>query len=197
MKKKIFLQLFLFLSILIISAVFFKIYFFKDPISSVEINQATQKKIDEKVSNLMSDIKYEYNDRDGNSYLISSKKGKLITDEPNIVLMENVVAVINLKNSDSITIYSDKAKYNSTTYDTNFSENILATFVDHTINSDNFDLFFNDNMAIISNNIVYKNLGTSMTADKIKIDLVTKNSTILMNNNLKKVKIINVKNGNN
>jgi lipopolysaccharide export system protein LptA len=192
MKKKIFLQLFLLLTVLIISITFFKIYFFKTPIASVEINQTPKKKFDKKVSNLMTDIKYEYNDKDNNSYIISSKKGKLNTDEPNIVLMENVVAIIKLKNSETIIIYSDKAKYNSLNYDTNFSENILVKFVDHTINSDNLDLFFKNNIAIISRNVVYKNLGTIMRADKIKIDLVTKNSTIFMDSSLKKVKITNV-----
>tara|TARA_B100000795_G_C22658716_1_gene383230 strand:+ start:294 stop:875 length:582 start_codon:yes stop_codon:yes gene_type:complete len=192
MAKKTFFQLFLFLTAIIILIIFFKIYFFQAKTASIEINQSENQNFNKKISNLMNDIKYEYNDKEGNSYIISSKLGKLNNDQPNIVLMEKVIAVINLKNSESIVINSDKAKYNSLNYDTNFSENILVTFVDHTIKSDNFDLFFEDNMAIISNNIIYNNLGTLMSADKIKIDLLTKNSTIFMNDNLKKVKIMNI-----
>ena len=92
----------------------------------------------------------------------------------------------------SINITSDKASYNSLNYDTKFSDNVLATFSEHTIMSDNFDLFFKNNEVIISNNVTYKHFGSSMEADKIKIDLITKNSKIYMNEKKEKIKITNI-----
>jgi lipopolysaccharide export system protein LptA len=62
----------------------------------------------------------------------------------------------------------------------------------HAITSDNLDLSFDENLATISDNVIYKNLNTRMQADKIEIDLITKNSKIFMNDKLKKVKIINI-----
>ena len=54
------------------------------------------------------------------------------------------------------------------------------------------NLLFNQNLATISNNVIYKNLNTELFADKIEIDLITKNSKIFMKNNSKKVKIVSM-----
>jgi hypothetical protein len=197
MQKKILLQLFIFLTIVLISIVFLKTYFFKkqiiflDDSNSKNSNLPIDKTYDEVSSNLMYDIKYENKDKEGNGYTISSAVGKLNIDKPNFIFMEKVTAVINLKNSTPINIISDKASYNSLNYDTRFSGNVLAIFSEHNIISDNFDVFFKNNEAIISNNIIYEHLGKSMKADKIKIDLITKNSTISMYDDLEKIEIIN------
>ena len=197
MQKKILLQLFIFLTIVLISIVFLKTYFFKkqiiflDDSNSKNSNLPIDKTYDEVSSNLMYDIKYENKDKEGNGYIISSAVGKLNIDKPNFIFMEKVTAVINLKNSTPINIISDKASYNSLNYDTRFSGNVLAIFSEHNIISDNFDVFFKNNEAIISNNIIYEHLGKSMKADKIKIDLITKNSTISMYDDLEKIEIIN------
>ena len=45
-------------------------------------------------------------------------------------------------------------------------------------------------MNIIKKKIIYKNLNTELRADRIEIDLVTKNSKILMDKKTKKVKVI-------
>ena len=173
-----------------------KTYFFKkqiiflDDSNSKNSNLPIDKTYDEVSSNLMYDIKYENKDKEGNGYIISSAVGKLNIDKPNFIFMEKVTAVINLKNSTPINIISDKASYNSLNYDTRFSGNVLAIFSEHNIMSDNFDVFFKNNEAIISNNIIYEHLGKSMKADKIKIDLITKNSTISMYDDLEKIEII-------
>ena len=104
--------------------------------------------------------------------------------------MNTVLAVINLKNSDSIKISSDRALYNSNNFNTQFTGNVLMTHKEHDITSDNLDLEFQDNMATITNNVIYKNFNTKMYADKIEINLITKNSKIFMNSGSKKVKII-------
>ena len=106
--------------------------------------------------------------------------------------MTNVVATINMKNSKPITISSDTAIFNNVNYDTNFSKNVFVTYEEHIITSDNLDLIFEKNLATISKNIIYKNLNTVLEADKVEIDLITKNSKIFMNDKSKKVKIFNI-----
>ena len=42
-------------------------------------------------------------------------------------------------------------------------------------------------------NIVYNKPGTQLTADRLEIDLITKNTKIFMDNKSEKIKIINKK----
>ena len=98
-------------------------------------------------------------------------------------------AIIALKDSQIIEINSDFAKYNTKNYDTQFSENVLMTYDDHIIRSQNLDLFFEKHIAQAMNNLVYENSTSRLRADKIEIDLITKNSKIFMYNKKKKIKI--------
>ena len=194
MQKKTILQLFLLIVVLIISIIFFKTYFTnKSNYNSLNnINENKKKTSDQKKSNVIHNLKYVSSDKNGNNYIITSKNGELNEDKPEIILMTNVVATINMKNSKPITISSDTAIFNNVNYDTNFSKNVFVTYEEHIITSDNLDLIFEKNLATISKNIIYKNLNTVLEADKVEIDLITKNSKIFMNDKSKKVKIFNI-----
>tara|TARA_B110001452_G_scaffold146456_1_gene121755 strand:+ start:858 stop:1442 length:585 start_codon:yes stop_codon:yes gene_type:complete len=193
MQKKTILQLSLILIVTIISIVVFKFYF-----SDKGQNNVTKKvKIDNKnfsnkTSNFVHDIEYISEDKEGNKYIIQSELGELKESEPGFILMRKVVAIVEMKNSTPINIFSDTAKYNNINYSTNFYGNVLITYDEHNITSDNLDLFFDKNLATISNNIIYKNLNTNLQADKVEIDLISKNSKIFMNDSSKKIKIVNV-----
>ena len=195
MNKKIFIQLFLLLIIFVISLIFFKTYFLNEeknsPLNKKITNlNVNQKSIVDKKSNLLHNIKYVSKDKFGNGYVITSDLGELNDDRPELILMTNVTATINLNNSTPIIISSNKAIYNNINYDTNFYEGVLVTYEDHNINSDNLNLEFEKSLATISDNIIYKNLNTKLQADKVEIDLITKSSRIFMNNKLDKVNII-------
>ena len=200
MLKKILLQSFLFLIILTISIIFYKNYFTsknlvqKDITIKKEDNINDKKKIFKKEkSNLIYNIKYVANDKMGNNYLIQSETGELDGDQPELILMTKVLATINLNNSKPLKIKADRAIYNNITYNTSFSNNVVVTHANHIITSNNLDLMFQKNLAIMSNDIVYKNLNTKLQADKVEIDLITKNSKIFMNNSSDKVKIVSIK----
>ena len=122
--------------------------------------------------------------------VVQSKLAEFDPNQPNLILMQEVTGVIQFTNSSPILISSDKAIYNKLNHDTKFFENVLATYDDHKISSQNLELFFDRNLASISKKIIYKNLNTELRADRIEIDLVTKNSKILMNKKTKKVKVI-------
>ena len=51
-------------------------------------------------------------------------------------------------------------------------------FLEHHIFCENLNIFFNENLIEAFNNLNYKNLNIIMLADKIEIDLLTKNSKI-------------------
>lgn len=192
MQKKIFLQLFLLLIILIISVIFIKSYFYNNKITTEIKIHNDEISIDKKDSNLMHNIKYVSSDAEGNNYIITSKSGELREDEPGIIFMKNVIATINSNNLNPIKISSDNAIYNSINYHTNFFNNVLMTYEEHNITSNNLDLLFEKNLATITNDVVYNNLNTKLMADKIEIDLITKNSKIFMNKNSDKVKIVSI-----
>ena len=48
-----------------------------------------------------------------------------------------------------------------------------------------------DNLVFISDNFIYKNLDTKLISDKIRINLLTKDIKIFMNEENKKIKIEN------
>ena len=192
MQKKTLLQL---LILILIVGILFYIYqnYLLNQKKLTSDNVAKSKIVDfrEDTPNLIHNIKYIAEDRDGSKYIITSKLGELNNDNPEIILMRDVTATIGLKNSKTVKIYSDIAEYNNINFNTKFYENVLMIHEEHVINSDNLDLMFEDSLIIISNNIIYKNLNTKMQADKIEIDLITKNSKIFMNDKFKKIKIIN------
>ena len=193
MKKKIFLQLFLFLIILITIIFFFKTYFVNNSENNLPTSNLNQnidiKKIE---NNLIENIEYISNDENGNEYIIKAKFGSLNIKQPELILLKKVTATINLNNSEPIKIYSEYANYNNITYNTNFYQNVLVTLEEQRITSDKLDLDYEKSSALISNNVIYKNLNTRIDADMVKIDLITKNSKIFMKDKSKKVKIINI-----
>ena len=193
MQKKLFLQIFLLLIILLISITFFRVYFGNNITDRpLDNNKIKSDNLPKQESNLIYNIQYLSKDKEGNSYIINSKFGEVDSDKQEIVYLKKVTATISLKNSGLINIYADNAVYNNINYNTNFYENVSVVYSEHHITSDNLDLDFKKNLATIFNNISYKNLNTKLQADKIEIDLITKNSKISMNDKTKKIKIISM-----
>ena len=192
MKKKTLIQLLL-LALIIIIIFYFYVNNIKDKdtVNNALISPSNTltENSKEDAPNIIYNLKYVAKGKNDSEYLITSKIGELNEEAPELILMRDVVATINLKNSKPIQIFSDIALYNSMNFNTKFQENVLMKNDEHIITSDNLDLMFEDNIATILNNVVYTNLNTKMRADKIEIDLITKDSKIFMNNKSKKVKI--------
>ena len=192
MKKKTLIQLLL-LALIIIIIFYFYVNNIKDKdtVNNALISPSNTltENSKEDSPNVIYNLKYVAKGKNDSEYLITSKIGELNEEAPELILMRDVVATINLKNSKPIQIFSDIALYNSMNFNTKFQENVLMKNDEHIITSDNLDLMFEDNIATILNNVVYTNLNTKMRADKIEIDLITKDSKIFMNNKSKKIKI--------
>jgi hypothetical protein len=192
MKKKTLLQL-LILIVIIVILIFFYKNSNQNKKANISIKLSNQSEIiNSDNSNLISNLKYVVEGEDGISYTITSEIGELSVEQPNLILMRRVLAVIRSDYGKPLKITADNAIYNNINHDTQFYDNVLMTYQEQVINSDNFDLVFIKNLATIKNNVVYKDLNTKLFADKVEINILTKNSKIFMYDKQKKIKIISI-----
>ena len=196
MYKKILIQFLLLITIFIIVFSTFFLYFNKKEklkASSLPIIKEKESLIDDETGTLIKDINYSYSDTSGNYYELSSEVGKIDINNSDKIFMTNVVATIYLVDSSPVKITSKYANYNKINHETSFFENVKVTHLIHKATSENLDISFNDNLASMYNNIVYNKPGTNLKADRLEIDLITKNSKIFMDNKTEKIKIIDKK----
>jgi len=196
MYKKILIQFLLLITIFIIVFSTFFLYFNKKEklkTSSLPIIKEKESLIDDETGTLIKDINYSFSDSSGNYYELLSEVGKVDINNSDKIFMTNVVATIYLVDSSPVKITSKHANYNKINHETSFFENVKVTHLIHKATSENLDISFNDNLASMYNNIVYNKPGTNLKADRLEIDLITKNSKIFMDNKTEKIKIIDKK----
>ena len=196
MYKKIIIQ-FLLLIILfsLIISVFLLYFNEKENLNGTNIKtfKNIDSEIDKETGTLIKDINYSFYDQSGNYYELFAEIGKMDLKNSDKMFMTNVTATIYLKNSSPIIIVSKYANYNKINHETNFFENVKMTHLIHKATSENLDISFSDNKASMYNNIIYKKPGTQLYADRLEIDLITKNTKIFMDNKFEKIKIIDKK----
>ena len=147
---------------------------------------------------LIEDLRYLSTDKRGNEYKIEAKKGNIDKENPDIIYLENVEAIILLQNSDHISIKSKFAKYNTKSFDTLFNNSVAVDYGEHVLKSEFLDLSFENNLVSIYDNVRYLSGISSLKADKAEIDILNKKTKIFMESPNKKVQIDNLpKNGNN
>ena len=196
MTRKIIFQLILLLMLAMITLLLFFKYFKK---TNVEVNLMgnIQQPLNTNES-LIEDLKYLSTDKEGNEYKIEAKKGNIDKDNPDIIYLENVIAIISLKNSEQISIKSNFAKYNSKNFNTLFNDAVIVDYEDNLLSSNFLDLSFEDNLVSIYDNVQYLSGFSSLSADRAEIDILNKKTKIFMESPGKKVLINNIsKNGNN
>jgi len=198
MNRKIIIQSLLLIVLFgIILSVFF-IYFSEEKNqkkTNLELHKTidTKTEIDSDTGTLIKDINYSFSDPSGNYYELFSEFGKVDIQNSNKMFMTNVKASIYLNDNPPIKIISKYAIYNKIDHETNFFKNVELTHLIHKATSENLDISFNDNKASMYKNIVYNKPGTKLTADRLEIDLITKNTKIFMDKKSEKIKIINYK----
>ena len=196
MYKKILIQFLLLITIFIIVFSTFFLYFNKKEklkTSNLPIIIEKESLIDDETGTLIKDINYSFYDSAGNYYELLSEVGKVDINNPDKIFMTNVLATIYLTDSSPVKITSKHANYNKINHETSFFENVKVTHLIHKATSENLDISFKNNIASMYNNIVYNKPGTKLKADRLEIDLITKNSKIFMDNKTEKIKIIDKK----
>ena len=149
-------------------------------------------------SNVIQDINYTTTDGDGNEYIVKAIEGEIDIENPNIIYLTMVTALIKLKNLNEIIITSSYGKYNIDNFDTIFSKNVMINYLENNITSEYLDFSLERNSMIISKEVVYNNSENIMKADVIEINLKTKDTKIFMYEEEEKINIKSKKqNGNN
>ena len=177
--------------IIIIITLWFYLKYFNKKLADVKETQVIEK-IDENQNNTstyIDDINYVSTDAKGNKYQITAKKAEIKVENSDVMFLRDVVAFIYIKDSDTIKITSNFSKYNSKNYDTIFYGNVIVINPGHKITGENLDFSFLSNLGTFTENVVYAGEKTNLFADKIEMNLTTKDTKIFMNNSGKKVLI--------
>ena len=188
MQKKYFFQLALIILIVFLLTIFMIYYNNNENITSSElniINSLDKKK--KSTDNIIKDIRYFSKDDRNNSYEIVSDFGEISLDNPDLIFMTNVIATINLIDSSNVVITSKFADFNNKSYETLFYENVKILRDDERIRSQKLEFSFEKDLILISNKVILEKPGFNLKADRVEIDLITKNSKIFMNDSTKKV----------
>ena len=190
MSKKTGLQVVMVLVIILISLWFYLKYFTKN-FEDVKETQVIEK-IDEEQSSdstYINDINYVSSDVRGNKYQITAKLAEIKVENSDVMFLRDVVAFIYIKDSDNVKITSNFGKYNTKNYDTIFSKNVIVVYPGHKITGEYLDFSFFSNLGTFTENVFYTGEKTNLFADKIEMNLTTKDTKIFMNDTGKKVLI--------
>ena len=187
MGQKSLIQLIIVLILTLISSVVYLNYFTKDSEDlATKIKTLKTENIKDETSNYIENISY-ISKIGENKYEIIADRTKIKINEPDIMFLENVIAYIFIKDSDTIMITSNFGTYNSKNYDTIFSKNDTATYPEHKITGELLDFSFVNNIGTFSTNIVYVGSKTKMIADKMEVNLTNNDTKIFMLDQSKKV----------
>ena len=190
MNKKTGLQVVMVLIIILISLwVYLK--YFTNNLEDIKETQIIEKidKNQNSTSTYINDINYVSTDANDNKYQVTAKQAEIKVENSDVMFLRDVVAFIYIKDSDTVKITSNFGKYNSKNYDTIFSQNVIVIYPGHKITAEYLDFSFLSNLGTFTENVVYNGKKTNLFADKIEMNLTTKDTKIFMNDNGKKVLI--------
>jgi LPS export ABC transporter protein LptC len=185
MSKKTVIQVILIFLIFLIFVSFYLEYFNnsresqKDKVleKKTNINQNSSSTYIDNIDYISFDVK-------GNKYQITAKQSEIKIENTNLMFLTDVIAYIFIKDSDTVKITSNFGKYNSKNYDTVFSENVIVIYPGHKITGEYLDFSFLKDLGTISENVIYSGDKTNLFADKIEINLTTKDTKIFMEYNI-------------
>ena len=207
--KSIF-QLFLLALIIFIGYLFYTTYFLDNKNTSkkiiknndeskntgtvLESNISENSDENEIENNQIKNLLYKVDFSESGKYEIQAKLSKLnYAGGIEKVSMLDVSAYIIDKDNNRIDIKSKNALLNTATYKTSFFGDVQIKYLGSLITSEKLDFNFNQNYILISENILYKSLNTKIKADNIKINLLTKEIEVFMDNSQDKIELVHIK----
>ena len=188
---KVFLQTFLFSILIIIGFFFYQTYFMKnESVEKIVIENNIKKNDITEKKNIITNLQYKVKLENNGNYEIKSTSSKIIYENGfEIVFMEGVIATFTDNQNRKVIITSDKASFNSSTFDTKFRDNIKILYENHKITSDKINFDFKQNNILIFQNVIYTGLKEEINTDNIKLNLITKDVQFYMNSEKDNVKI--------
>ena len=136
-------------------------------IKEIEVNKNSS-------ANYIDDINYTSLDTKGNEYQITAEQAEIDMDNPDVMFLENIIAYIYIKDSDTMKITSDFGKYNSKNYDTIFSKNVIVVYPSHIITGEYLDFSFLKNLGTISTDVIYVGNKTRLKLHLILANIIQK-----------------------
>jgi len=191
MDKKSIIKIVLILLTIFSLFIYFSYYFSKKIDSNLIIKATeTEDLTNESNENVIKGIRYYSENKNGDSYVIFSDYGKINLENTDLTYMTNVTAIVNLKNSEEIQITSNFANFNHISYETEFFEKVIIIRGNEKITSEKLKFSLEENVVVLSKDVIFNKPGFNLKADRVEIDLITKNSKIIMNDKEKKVIVI-------
>ena len=190
MNKKTVIQIILIFLVFLISLSFYLKYFSNN--AKVLKDTPLEEKIaanQNNTSTYIDNIDYVSFDAKGNKYQVTAEQAEIKIENSDVIFLTNVIAYIFIKDSDTVKITSNFGEYNSKNYDTIFSENVIVIYPGHKITGEYLDFSFLKNLGTMSTNVVYNGEKTNLFADKLEMNLSTKDTKIFMNDASEKVLI--------
>lgn len=187
------IQWFLFLILLsTLTIIFFK-YFYENTqaIQNKPVTFPDKEKLElENLnSNLLYNLTFNKIDLSGNEYLIEAKEGKIKNDKSNDILMSDVVATIKLTNNETMIIKASNSVFNSQSFNSVFYDGVNMTYLEHKLTGEKLELFFDKNLIVFQNKVAYNFYNNSLFADKIIMNILTKDIKILSKDKNNRIKI--------
>ena len=188
MNKKTFAQVSMTVLIVII---FFSLYYvyFKKNSKIIFKNKSVLETNKNDSANYIDEVNYVSLDSKGNKYQITAVQAEIDMDNPDVMFLREIIAYIFVKDSDTIIITSNFGKYNSKNYDTIFSKNVIVVYPGHKITGEYLDFSFLRNLGTISTDVTYFGDKTKLFADKVEMNITTKDTKIFMNDITKDILI--------
>ena len=167
--------------------------------NSLKNNEINKKKIIEnnsseknnQIKNLTKEIEYITSNKNGDSFKIFAKYGETNIKDTNILDLKQVNGEIVSSKRSTIFLSSDLANYNYTNQNSKFYNNVKIKYDSIIITCDKLDLNMSDNIAVAYNNVILKDDKSTMKAQIITLDILTKDINI---NSSEKINIITNKN---
>ena len=134
---------------------------------------------------LTKNIEYVSSNNKGEIFKIIAEFGRTNLENSDILNLENVKGTIISKEKSKIYISSKFADYNYSNQNSSFYKNVKIKYDDREISCDNLDLNISNNIAVAYNNVIMKDKNSSMKAQKVTMDILTKDISINSKNEIK------------
>ena len=151
-----------------------------------QVKNNTSKK-NKQNKNLTKEIEYITSNKNGDSFKILAKYGETNIKNSDILDLKQVNGEILSSERSTIFLSSNLANYNYTNQNSRFYNNVKIEYDNIIITCDKLDLNMSDNMAVAYNNVVMKDDKSTMKAQIITLDILTKDINI---NSNEKIKIV-------
>ena len=141
-------------------------------------------KLSKNVKNLTKEIEYVTTNKSGDILKILAESGKTNANNNDILELENVNGIIAPNNKSEIEITSDFANFNYSNQNSKFYRNVIIKYENKEIVSDNLDIIMKENIVIAYGNVKVNSDKGKMKAEKITLDIITKDIKINSENKI-------------